>query len=192
MPAVLPGEVRSYAVEFRSQKNRTMRGLAAPYGGVHDLGPFTETLQAGCFSKSIREAAASLPLLMHHDHGSIPVGRAVSWEEDDSGLVGEWQFDSRAEAVEAARLADEGYLTGLSVGFQPLRCERDDNGDKPHLVQREAKLLETSLVTIPAYDSARVLMVRSAALVVPEPVAVPRSTPMLDEWRSRLAALRGV
>lgn len=186
-------EVRRFPVEYRKQTNRSMTGKAAPYGGVHDIGAFTETLQPGAFTKSIREAAAHLPLLMHHNHESIPVAKALEWEERDDGLYGVWEFDSRSEAVEAARLADEGFLTGLSVGFQTIRSHRDDSGEKPHIVRTEARLLETSMVAIPAYDEARVIAVRSKdwSDITDEPLA-PKLTPRLDQAMRMLERLRAV
>ena len=186
-----PSEIRAYQVEFRKQANRTMVGRVATYGRVYDIGPFTEVLRAGVFKKSIGQAARSLPLLTMHDHEAIPVGKAVQWEDNEDELVGTWQFDSRAEAVEAARLADEGYLTGLSVGFAPLNTAWDDTGDKPHADRIEARLLETSLVSVPAYQDAGVVAVRSAGH--PErPGLVVAPTPRLLEARALLERLRQV
>ena len=186
-------EVRRFPVEYRKQANRTMTGKAAPYGGVHDIGAFTETLSVSCFSKSIREAAANLPLLMHHDHESVPVAKATEWEERDDGLYGHWTFDSRSDATEAARLADEGFLTGLSVGFQTIRSHRDDSGEKPHIVRTEARLLETSMVSIPAYDEARVIAVRSKDwLEITDEPLEPKLTPRLDRAMQILERLRAV
>jgi HK97 family phage prohead protease len=182
-------EVRAYPVEFRRQSNRQMTGLVATYGRVYDVGVFTETLHPGVFKKSIAESARALPLLTMHDHESIPVGRAVKWDDDEERLLGTWEFDTRAEAVEAARLAEEGYLTGLSVGFLPILSRWDETGEKPHTDRHEARLLETSLVPVQAYSDAGVLAIRSAGHPERAGLAVV-PTPRLLEARALLDSLR--
>lgn len=182
-------EVRSLQVEFRKQSNRTLVGRVATYGRTYDIGPFTEVLRPGVFKKSIAQAARALPLLTMHNHESVPVGKAVQWEDTDEQLVGHWQFDTRAEALEAARLADEGYLSGLSVGFAPINTRWDDSGDKPHAERIEARLLETSMIPVPAYADAGVLAVRSAGHPEkPGLRVVP--TPRLDELRAWFDTLK--
>jgi HK97 family phage prohead protease len=184
-------EQRAYPVEYRRQSNRTMTGIVAHYGRVYDLRSFTETLRPGVFKKSIAESARALPLHINHDHDEVPVGRAIGWEDTDEHLIGTWEFDTRAEAVEAARQAEQGYLTGLSVGFNPLQTRWDDSGDKPHADRIEARLLETSMVSVPGYEDAGVLAVRSMGNPdVPGLQIVP--TPRLHDARAWLASLKGV
>lgn len=184
-----PSEVRAYPVELRRTQGRRLFGRVATYGFRYDIGPFTEVLRPGVFKKSIAQAARSLPLLMDHEHSSIPVGKAVEWRDSDEALVGEWEFDTRAEAVEAARLADEGYLTGLSVGFAPLNTSWDDGGDKPHAERIEARLLEVSMVAVPAYVDAGVVAVRSMGHPEVPGLSVVE-TPRLAEVRAWLASVR--
>ena len=193
-PAPEATEVRRMPVEFRKQSARTMTGQVATYGRLYDVGPFTERLLAGVFAKSITEAARALPLHVNHTHDQIPVGRAVAWEDTDEALLGTWEFDTRAEAVEAARLADEGLLSGLSVGFNPLQSRwsyAEGPGAKDHVDRLECRLLETSLCSVPAYEDAGVLAVRSAGNPErPGSIIVPR--PGLDAARAWLAMARQV
>jgi phage head maturation protease len=77
------------------------------------------------------------------------------------------------------------------VGFHPLpsRSKWDTSGAKPHVDRYEARMLETSLCSVPAYDDAGVLALRSAGFVEsPETVIVP--TPRLAEARAWLESLR--
>jgi HK97 family phage prohead protease len=53
----------------------------------------------------------------------------------------------------------DGYLPGMSVGFRNVQVRRGEDGVREVV---EAALIEVSLVTIPAYDGARVLAVRDA------------------------------
>lgn len=184
-----PSEVRQYPVEYQKQSNRTMIGIVARYNRVYDLRAFTETLLPGVFAKSITEAARALPLHVNHQHSDVPVGRTLSWEDTPEHLIGTWEFDTRADAVEAARQAEEGYLTGLSVGFNPLQTRWDASGDKPHADRIEARLLETSMCSVPGYDDAGVLAVRSMGNPeMPGLVVVP--TPRLLEAKAWLAGIR--
>lgn len=188
-----PSEVRAFSLQaqFRaSVEGRHMLGLVAPYNVMADVGPFTETLKPGVFAKSIKEAARSLPLHVMHKHDEVPVGKAVGWEDTSEGLIGDFLFDTRAEAQEAARLAEEGLLGALSVGFLPLEphgSKWSRRNGKPHVDRIEARMIESSLCSVPVYEGAGVLAMRSmgvpgdgSSLIVP--------TPRLDETRQWLAA----
>jgi HK97 family phage prohead protease len=185
-------EIRQFGVQLRKAGTRTMTGLAVPYNVTRNTGNgFSERFHPGVFAKSIKEAARALPLLMHHQWDSIPVGKATAWEETTEGLVGTWEFDSRSDALEAARLAGEGYLTGLSVGFLPTAdgSDWDLNGDLPHVDRRVARLLETSLTPTPVFEGAGVIAVRS--LGCPDrPETRVIDTPRLDATRAWLATVR--
>lgn len=188
-------EVRSFATtdyQFRAvAEGRSMIGLVAPYNVISDVGAFTETLKPGVFAKSIREAARSLPLHVMHKHDEVPVGKAIGWTEETRGLIGEFLFDTRAEAVEAARLAEEGLLSSMSVGFLPLPSGSvwDFSGDKPHVTRTEARFLETSLVSVPVSVEAGVIAMRSAGVPNdPRTKVVP--TPRLHDAKAWLESIR--
>jgi phage head maturation protease len=79
-------------------------------------------------------------------------------------------------------------LPYLSVRFSPLpnKTELRYNGDRPHMIRREARLVSTSLVSTPAYLGAQVDWVRSA-----EQVARPGSPgTALDEWTKYLEQIK--
>jgi HK97 family phage prohead protease len=189
-----PSEVRAFALnaQFRaSAEGRHMIGLVAPYNVRADVGPFTETFLPGVFKKSIAQAARSLPLHVMHKHDEVPVGKAVGWEDTPEGLYAEFRFDTRSDAQEAARLAEDGLLSALSVGFLPLEggTRWDYSGEKPHADRVEARMLETSLCSVPVYEQAGVLAMRSIG--VPgheETIVVP--TPRLLEAKAWLVSLR--
>lgn len=182
-----PSEIRSWPLELRAQNGRRMVGRLISYNREYDLGRFTEAYRPGCFKKSITERARSLPLMIEHGHEKIPVGVSVEWLDDDQALHGVWEFDTRAEAVEAARLAENRMLSGLSVGFQPVRTNWSQRADgRQHADRAEASMVETSLCSLPALQDAGVIAVRSLG---PGVVDVAR-TPHLDEARQWLASLR--
>ena len=53
----------------------------------------------------------------------------------------------------------QGYFGGMSVGFQPLVVTRGADGVREI---REAKLVEVSVVGMPAYEGAGIVAVREA------------------------------
>ena len=142
---------------------RWLEGRAVPYGTWQDVGWYMEMIKKGAFAKSIKEAARRLPLLLFHDSRSFPVGVSERWTETDDGLDVVWKLDTSERAQEAARLASEGMLTGLSVGFQGIQAERtyDDETGLSWVERTEARLLEVSLTPTPAYAGAKVALVRS-------------------------------
>ena len=161
-------EVRTFGgVTFRdaemSESGKWLEGRAVPYGTWQDVGWYKEKIRKGAFAKSIREAAKKLPLLLWHDSRSFPIGVSYRWTENDDGLDVVWQLDTGDRAQEAARLARDGMLTGLSVGFHDIISERtyDPDEDMSYVERIEARLLEVSLTPTPAYAGAKVALVRS-------------------------------
>lgn len=190
-------EVRTFAaLELRAENGGSdepyteLTGRAVPYGSWTDTGWYKEQFTKGAFSKSIREAAQRLPLLLWHDKRSLPVGVSREWEERDDGLWCTWDIDADDQlAQDAARKADKLMLTGLSVGFQTIengtKREWDDN-DMLWVTRSEARLLEVSLVPTPAYAGAQVQLVRSAE----QGRTGVRRSAEFEAWQSYLDGIR--
>lgn len=199
-------EVRTFpTLEFRevdgTESGRFLEGRAVPYNRWADIGWFRERFVPGAFAKSIREAAKKLPLLLWHDNRSMPIGVTHEWRDNDQGLDVVWRLDVEdPRAVEAARKAREGMLTGLSIGFAPIeKLTADGQGRKfdanntveiddlgiMSITRHEARLLEVSLTPTPAYAGAKVALVRSRS---GQPGQRRRSAE-LDAWKAYLAGL---
>jgi hypothetical protein len=177
-----------------------LEGRAIPYGVWTNRGWFLESIAPGAVAKSIAEAASRLPLLLFHDDRTWPVGVSESWQDTATYLDGVWRLDESDEAQRAAQQAHDGILTGLSVGITPYRSDwsfvpvDDWNPDlgEDHMdrvTRVEARLVETSMIPTPAFDSARVKLVHSA---VPRRAGGlgPSAHPRLDAaraWRSTIA-----
>jgi len=200
-----PPEVRTYpATELRLVETNAaltqLAGRAVPYNVETNVGFYLERVAPGAFSKSIREAARGLPLLLWHDNESWPVGKSIKWDDSSGdGLDGVWELDDSDLAQRAARQARDGFLTGLSVGFQPLpggskwefvSDEQWDAGELDKVTRTEARLLETSLTPTPAFAGAGVTLVRS--LDMPSEVRQHRRTRSseVEHWRRVLDGLR--
>lgn len=141
-------------------ERREIVGVAAPYDETTALvaDPGGEVIAPGAFAKSIAERGSRIPLFLNHDHKAIH-GFASHWEDGPLELLG--VFKVRADAAGDQLLIDarDGYLPGMSVDFQPVQVKRRADGVR---IVREAKLHGVSLVTIPAYQGARVLATRAA------------------------------
>lgn len=154
---------------------RYLEGRAVPYSTQADIGWFLEEFAPGSLAKSISEAARSLPLHLFHDSQSLPIGVATEWHDGDDALDGVWKLDDSELAQRAARMAqpdDDGnaLLGYMSIRFSPIRSEwtyvDDFNPDlgpnhKDSVIRTEARLLEVSLVSTPAYRESAVQLVRT-------------------------------
>ena len=136
-------EVRTFAAtEFRdaTESGQYLEGRAVPYNVWADIGWFREQFVPGAFAKSIREAAKKLPLLLWHDNRTFPIGVSHEWRDNDDGLDVVWKLDvDDPRAVEAARKARDGLLTGLSIGFAD-RALGEDEGRTPARRQQRPRV----------------------------------------------------
>lgn len=187
-------ERRTYsaAVEMRDAETNAaltmLHGRAVPYDEREDIGWFIESFMRGSLGKSARESAASLPLMTFHEGNKLPMGTAHEWHERDGGLWGTWRLDDTEGAQAAARSAGKGFLNFMSIRFAPIRSNwtyaEDPLTEKDRVERVEARLLETSLVPVPAYNSATVEWVRTAEVPT-------RPALMRQRWRDELERLRG-
>ena len=151
-----------------------LHGRAVPYGAWTNRGWFMESVRSGAFDKSIEEAAGTgLPLHLFHDSDAFPIGISTEWDSRKDALYGTWRLDRGPEAQRAAQLAADGLLVYMSVGHAPIRSEWDlvapeewdpDRGPDhmDHLTRVESRLVETSLLTAPAFAQAQVLSLNAA------------------------------
>lgn len=195
----LPTEKRLLEIQFRDVDTKDgytlLHGRAVPYNEWADIGWFREQFAPGSLAKSIKEAARDLPLLMFHDSRTWPIGAVDEWDDNKAGLDGTWRLDKSEEAQRAAQLVDDGMLTGLSIGFVPIRSDwqyvEDWNPDlgpehKDSVTRQEARLLETSLTPTQAYVGAKTSWVRTAE----RPIAREAAKRELRAWREELERLR--
>ena len=175
-----------------------IEGRAMPYAAWTNRGWYLESVREGALDKSIEEAASALPLLMFHDETSWPIGVSEEWDSRKDGLHGVWRLDESDDAQRAARLARDGMLKWFSVSISPIRSSWEFVGDDswdpakgPDFMDRvtrdEARLLETSLVTTPAFSSAQVRLVHTDT----KPPKDRDRRPSLNAWRRYLAEVRG-
>ena len=197
-----PGEVVLYqaaleAVPVHGALDH-IEGRAVPYRVWTNRGVFMESVGEGCFDKSIEEAASGLPLLLFHDDESWPIGLSKEWDSRRDGLHGYWSLTDDERAQRAGQLARDGLLAWFSVGHTPIRSEWEfvhpDKWDPPkgaeymdRVTRVESRLLETSLVSTPAFGQAQVRLVRSADAMRVRSERRP-SLRAWQQWRAGLEA----
>ena len=96
---------------------------------------------------------SKIKLLSQHDVKK-PVGRMVSATVRPDGIYATFKLSRSQAGTESLILAQEGLVSGLSVGAEVIASKPSRNG---HIVVSAAKLKEVSLVTEPAFKAAQVL-----------------------------------
>lgn len=154
---------RPFAVKS-VEADGSFTGYASVFGQMDD---YNDIVMPGAFTKSLNKKAANdqlVPILWQHDPHN-PIGVYPSIKEDGHGLLVSGQL------VQGVQQADEAYLlmkaralTGISIGYMPVKDTYDSKSKTTSII--EVDLWEASLVTFPALDSARVDSVKSLTEVM--------------------------
>jgi len=62
-------------------------GIVAPFGALYDAGAYLERFAPTAFDKTIRERGTRVALLEQHATDRMPIGRAMTWEKTNDGLI---------------------------------------------------------------------------------------------------------
>lgn len=160
--AALDGALtRAFASDL-AVDGRTIVGLAVPFGRasrVSDDGRryYKEQFAPGSFRTTIAQRGDRIRAHVQHQTKRLPIGKASHLEETPEGLVSHLRVSNTTEGNDTLELVKDGVLTGLSIGFKPIRS--DKQGDVT--VRQEVALSEISVVADPAYPDARIQGVRS-------------------------------
>jgi uncharacterized protein len=136
-------------------------GRFAGYASVFDMVDAQgDKVMRGAFRETLRGRVGQIKLLWQHDPDQ-PIGALHQLFEDTHGLYVEGQLMLQiARAREAYALLKSGVLSGLSIGYVPLRVKQDRVAGVRLLLK--VALFEVSLVTFPANAASRVSVVKSA------------------------------
>jgi len=101
-------------------------------------------------------------ILLNHRQDMLPIGKASNVSVVNGQLEIDVDFDMNDElGASVARKVQEGFLTAVSVGFQPTKAAMRSELPKDHkafgksgMYYEDAELLEVSVVTIPANSEA--------------------------------------
>ena len=143
----------------------TPSGIFEGYASVFDdTDNVNDRVIKGAFEASLKQHKSKgtmPPLLWQHDTGE-PIGKWQEIYEDNHGLYvkGRLFIQDILRARQAYRLMSEDALTGLSIGFRARKSHRNPKTGERILSQVD--LLEISLVTFPALESARIKKIRKS------------------------------
>lgn len=150
------------AMELRevNESQRLVIGVITPYDEISYLTPDPngERIRRGAFGRSISHRSAKVPLLRAHDR-STRFGMSRSFTDDASGLIGEFAVNHGDRGDQLLEECRDGYLGAMSAGWLPLDARRAADGVREIT---EAKLVEVSLVAVPAYEGAQLIATRNA------------------------------
>ena len=159
------------------EPSRQITGLAVPWN-------VKATLSGG---ESVVFLEGSLPedgpmpkLLEYHDDTRV-IGRVTERVSTPEGMMFVAKLSATRAADDALALLADGALDSVSVGAVPTKFKRLADGT---LEVSEAKFVELSVVTVPAYESAQVYSVAASS---PEEEApdeeevIPTPTPTSEE-----------
>ena len=158
-----------------SEERREISGLIVPMGtgevGHTNLGGVV--FEAGSIDVT---DISKIKLLSQHDMKK-PVGRTTAAEVKPEGIYATFKLSRSTGGNDALIQAQEGLVSGLSVGAEVIASKPSRNG---HIVVSAAKLKEVSLVTEPAFKSAQVLEIAAEEVIPAEPTPT-ESEPVVEE-----------
>lgn len=154
--------IRAIASDL-SVEGRTIVGLAVPFERVSTVcdgpgqRPYKEAFRRGAFMRTIAERGDRVKAHVEHQDQRLPIGRAVHLEERANGLETHLRVSATSDGNDVLALVRDGVLSGLSIGFRPIR-HSDEGGVK---YRTEVALNEISVVDRPAYPDAQIESLRS-------------------------------
>jgi len=122
------------------------------------------------------EDPSKIKLLSQHDVKK-PVGRMLTATVRPDGIYATFKLSRSTGGNDALIQAQEGLVSGLSVGAEVISSKPSRDG---HIVVSAARLKEVSLVTEPAFKSAQVLEI-AAEETIPAEQTQPESEPIVEE-----------
>ena len=154
-------ETRSF--EARADiEERTIVGLAVPYGQLADIGgAYQERFVPGAI-----ESIDDVKLFYGHEE---PIGKVVEGRDTEQGFEILARVSDTPRGNEVLTLMRDGVLNRFSVGFLPIESERDGST----ITRTKVALKEVSVVPFPAFDGAKITEVREEQPAEVAPIESP-------------------
>lgn len=135
-----------------------LRGYAAVFDSPSEWLGFREVVAPGAFARSL-QSGSDIKALVEHDPARI-VGRTSNGSleigEDEHGL---WVRITPNESSEGRDLTENvrtGLLSQMSIGFRVLAETWENRNGEEYRTLTEVDLVETSIVTDPAYTATSI------------------------------------
>jgi len=167
-----------------SEERREISGKIVPMG----TGEIGQTNMGGVVFEagSIEiDDPSKIKLLSQHDVKK-PIGRMVTATVRPDGIYATFKLSKSTGGNDALIMAQEGLVSGLSVGAEVIASKPSRDG---HTVVSSARLKEVSLVTQPAFASAQVLEIAAEEVELPaEPNTPTESEAVVENTPDTVAA----
>ncbi len=162
-------EIRETQLRVDQLEERTITGIAVPYGEAANIGgQYLERFQRGAI-----DSIEDVKLFYAHEE---PIGKVISGRETDAGYEITARVSDTPRGNEVLTLMRDGVLNKFSVGFIPLESERDGQT----VTRTKISLRETSVVAFPAYSGAEIQQVREESETPIEPIIEQESDNMSE------------
>ena len=140
-----------------AEDDRIFNGYASTFGQIDSFG---DTIMAGAFKDTLTDRSRPVKMFYGHSVGRV-IGKWLMLEEDDKGLYCEGELTpNHSDADNVYASLKHGAMDGLSIGFRLSEdgFEAIEGGGRRIT---KVELVEISVVSMPAEDSARVAAVKS-------------------------------
>jgi HK97 family phage prohead protease len=144
------------------EPSRQITGLAVPWNVKAQLSGGESVV---FLEGSLPEDGPMPKLLEYHDDTRV-IGRVVERVSTSEGLLFVAKLSATRAADDALALLADGALDSVSVGAIPTKFKRLSDGT---LEVSQARFVELSLVTVPAYEAAQVYSVAASSPDESEP-----------------------
>lgn len=155
-------ENRYFEVRALEDGKRTIVGTI-PYNSRSEYMGFYEVLSPGCFTKSIRESK-DIRLLLEHDDSRLLArtkNGSLRLSDDEFGLHFEADLPETTDGDNLVEMLRTKLLDQLSFGFISINDKYEVVGGDEQRTILEARLIEISVVSNPAYSQTDCKLLRS-------------------------------
>ena len=139
-----------------TQPSRTITGLAVPWDVVANLSGDVGPVK---FLKGSISVDGPMPKLLEYHDDTRVIGRVTERVSSDEGLMFSATLSKTRAADDAMALLADGSISAVSIGAVPLKFKRVDGV----MEVSEARMIELSLVSFPAYADAEIQSVYASA-----------------------------
>ena len=161
-------ETRSVELRLDNLEERTITGIAVPYGQDANIGgAYIERFAPGAI-----DSVEDVKLFYGHE---TPIGVVTAGRDADGGFEITAKVSETSLGNDVLTLMRDGALNKFSVGFVPIEQERDGST----ITRTKVALKEVSVVPFPAYAGASITEVREEEREIVAP-AEPKQNPIKE------------
>jgi HK97 family phage prohead protease len=167
---------RAFDTELEVRESeRTITGVAVPYGQRVQIGTYWEEFAPGAFDIT-RMIDTPPPLTATHPRSGnalpigprsgndLPIGVTVGMQNDQVGLIGTWKISKTELGNDVLELIKDRAIKALSIGFIPLPGGDRWSPDSSSVVRVKADLDHVAVVRVGAYPGALISSLRASDL----------------------------